>query len=264
MNDYTIIFNYLKGNPTYTFELSGYILPKYIDRTNLYESRKIELLEHTSSYCKNFEKDVNRFIKDFGNKDYLDYIKEFPIPIDHKKYWLEILDDLGLPEKHKSRFTDFFKLDYIFPSLGIVIEIDSTYHFNRALYDLARDTYLSSVFGLKLVRLLNYGETKANWNINYPLFTSEFREAINHKKSQGISSSNKVSLDFSISISQNYIRQNKLVFDYIVKLRKDLGIKFVTLKTIDIKKDSNYSKNFWIDLESVLKHIYKKSIRYVV
>ncbi len=265
MDDYLVISNYLRGNPVYTFELGGYILPRYVGKVNLYESRKSELLGHNSSFCKNFENDLSKFIKSFGNKekDYFDHIKEFIIPIEHIDFWTRILDELNLPEKHISRFTGFFKLDYFFPSLGVVVEIDSSYHFNKALYDLARDTYLSSIFGIKTIRLLNYGENKNNWNTNYSIFTSEFRSIVAHKKFLGISPKNRVSLDFSISIGQNYVRNNKTAFEYIVKLREKLGMKFLVNKTLDIKKDDSYEKEFWLNLESILDLVYKKKVNYV-
>ena len=61
MDDYVIILNYLRGNMTYTIDLGGYILPKYIEygSINLYKSRSDELLRR-SSYVKNFENSLGK------------------------------------------------------------------------------------------------------------------------------------------------------------------------------------------------------------
>ena len=266
MDDYIIILNYLRGNMTYTIDLGGYILPKYIEygSINLYKSRSDELLRR-SSYVKNFENSLGKkdivqrlFSKSFRDLKYLERIVEFPLPIENRNFWENILTNLGISSKEKAIWeTRYFKLDYLFPYLGCCIEIDSDYHLSsvRALYDKARDMYLLGMYGLRTVRLLKFGENQKNLQLNLKILQDYISE-ITNIWSLGNSLPRKIVLDFSKTIVEGYIYNNRFIYEIITAIRSDLGMKFQTERKISVDL-SKYTSDI------KLREKVRKELRYV-
>lgn len=266
MNDYIIISNYLRGDLTYTIDLGGYILPKYIEygSINLYKSRSDELLKR-SSYVKNFENSLKKkdiiqlFPKSFRDLKYLERVVEFPFPIENKSFWEDLIMGLGISPNEKSIWeTKYFKLDYLFPYLGCCIEIDSDYHLSsiRALYDKARDMYLLGMYGLRTVRLLKFGENQKNLQLNLKILQDYISE-ITNIWSLGDSLPRKIILDFSKTIVEGYIYNNRFIYEIITAIRSDLGIKFQTERKISVDL-SKYTSDI------KLREKVRKELRYVL
>jgi hypothetical protein len=245
MNDYNIIANYLLGNPSYCFEIDGYWFPKFIGKANLDYFRKQELKEE-SSYVKNFKKDI-------GGKKYKsflkNYIQEFPFPIEHIDTWHELLKMAEVEEGSKPYNTKYFKLDFFYPELKLCIEIDSSYHYAKSKYDLARDSYLSSVYGIKTIRLLNYGENEKNRKLNSEILKTE---------TDKLMTGPKIPLNFNKYVAEKFIEDNQDIFSQIIKVRNQIGNKFIINRQIELNK-----KDLGKDWEKVVKFIediYKKRV----
>lgn len=261
-----IIENYLRDNIIYCFNIDDYTFPRFINsrKIDLKRNRENELLKKKSSYAKNFEKELTNPGQLINNKytKFLTYIPEFPIPIENRKLWENILKELGLPTNNKAWSINFFKLDYIFPYFDCCVEIDSSFHFPNIKYDQARDIYLLSMYGIRTIRMLNFGENKKNRSIYLNNFKQYLQERI-----QLSPNPSKIKLSFSKLITEEYINQNKLVFEFIEELKKQEGNKFLILKELNLNlKDyiGNYPElehlDFKKDLIDILKVLYNKKL----
>ena len=246
MDDYGIISNHLRGNSSYYFELDGYWLPKFIGNSNL-EKNRLQELKVESSYVKNLKRDIVRY------KLLKSYIQEFPFPIEHIESWHRILKAVGLEEGSKYFGVNYFKLDFFFPSLSLCIEVDSSYHFSKSKYDQARDAYLSSIYGIRTVRLLNYGESEKNRKLNLSTLESVL----------GLSVSGPlVILNFTKHAVERYLEVEKEVFSGIVKIRDKVGEdRFIVDRKLDITQDQfSFSDDLWKRVTEVLVKVYKKIV----
>ncbi len=236
MNDYIIILNYLRNNPLYCFNIDDYLFPKYINsgKTNLERARLDEIKKKKSSFVVNFENCLSKEISKIFSKHtkYLSYIPEFPIPIENKELWEEILTQNGLDKTNKAWNVNYFKLDFLFPYLGYCVEIDSNFHFPNIKYDMSRDAYLFSMYGIKTLRLLNFGESKKNKDIYLNNIKTSFSDAIKSWPSKG---PNKIIIDFSKTIVEEFIMNNRETFKIISNIRNNTP-KFLIEKIIKIKQ----------------------------
>ena len=268
--NYRLVSNYLKGNPTYCFDLDEYTFPKYYGSVNLFNIRKVELLRR-SKYALNFEQslktDIPKLISKSNNKYLNCIIPEFPIPIENKELWYDILNALEIDKSHFAWNTGYFKLDYLFPYFNCCIEIDSRYHFPNIKYDMARDSYLFNMYGLNTIRLLNFGSDDSNKRSNLKILKNYLSEI---ELSWTKCLPKKIQLDFSQSISESYIKYNYNIFKFIDLLKTKLGNKFYITKEIKIKiSDYKLSfpdimdKFFKSNVSDILKFIYKKQIKFL-
>lgn len=264
--DYRVIANYLIGNPMYCFELEGYYIPKYFNKVDLQKIR-VSSLSNKSSYVKNFEDSLKKEIpKMFSNKSYIKYldnIQEFIIPIENVNLWKEILLNVGLGDNVRYNNTTFFKLDYLFPYLHCCIEIDSNYHFPKAKYDLARDLYISSMYGIRTVRLLDFGKDSNNKASNLKFVKELIKEKENY---WSMSLPIKINFNFYKSISENFITLNRRVFDFIelikVKLGSDYYKREILIKLSDYTLDfpELNEKSFVRDIIDIMWIIFNKRV----
>ena len=262
MNDYTIILNYLRNNQLYCFNIEDYLFPKYINsgKTNLERARLDEMKKKKSSFVVNFENCISKELLKIFNKHskYLSYIPEFPIPIENRKLWEEILTQNGLDKTNKAWNVSYFKLDFLFPYLGYCIEIDSNFHFPNIKYDMSRDAYLLNMYGLKTLRLLNFGESKKNKDIYLNNIKTSFSEVIKSWPSKG---PNKIIIDFSKTIVEEFIISNQETIRIISDIRNKTP-KFLTDKIINIKQSdySNITKENQDNIILSMKLIFNKEL----
>ena len=244
MNDYCVIKNYLIGDLNYCFEIDGYWFPKFIGNANLKQIREKELKEE-SGYVKKFKKDIGKY------KILKNGIQEFPFPIEYTEEWKNLLKISGMEENSKHFQTRFFKLDFFYPDLNLCIEIDSSYHYSKAKYDQARDAYLSGLYGIKTIRLLNYGEDAKNLKLN----TEILKDGLKYLQPKP-----KINLDFGKYMVEKYIEDNKDIFSQIVKIRNTLGDKFLISRKIEIPKNLNIPEDLKKKTSEMIEKIYKKLV----
>ena len=104
----------LKCGNLYLENINGYIVPKTLISFNgqeipLINNRNNALINNKSSYSECFEDDINRKIS--RGEEYLYYIPEFPIIIENRDLWNNILSFYGA---YRPDFihTNYFFLDY--------------------------------------------------------------------------------------------------------------------------------------------------------
>lgn len=265
MNDYSIILNYLRGNPGYCYKLGDYILPRYCDTIDLAKIRSAELLRR-SKFVKSFESYLDKEMK---TKQYLEKIPEFPIPIENRELWNTILKELGILDDETAKNVRYFKLDYLFPIYGICVEIDSRYHITKAMYDKARDLYLLAMYGIKTVRLMEFGKSKTNEQENAKIFINAIKLEEARWKRYSIKEPEKIILDFSHSIVENFITLHQSVFSLFTKSRKEMGDCFIVNKDFEVNiKDyiddfPELNENrFKEDFKTVISQIYGKTVKF--
>lgn len=217
-----LIRNFVLRNKYYITEIeNGYIIPnkiksflegKYI---NIIKNRNNSLNKTESSYSKRFKNDIRSLRGTY--KIYCNYIKEFPIIIEDRDLWDMITNKLGI-----SNNTNYYLLDYFFPYLGIAVEIDSEYHDTKQRYDIARDIYIKSVYGLETIRFYKYGENELERKAFIEQFKNTSDSFINYYKSWGIGEY-IFPIDFSKTIVDNFIEDNKLPLEFINKLINYIG-----------------------------------------
>lgn len=162
-----LIKNFVLRNNYYSFYIENYAIPKVLNtinkkNINIYQKRNESLMRRESSYSKKFYEDIENSLKNskLYNKDlYYHSIKEFPIIIENRELWNNILNYLNIGVE-SSINTNYFLLDYFFPYIGLCIEIDSDYHNSKKLYDQARDIYIKTYYGIDTIRFDKYGENK--------------------------------------------------------------------------------------------------------
>lgn len=139
----------------------GYLIPKNIKSKvggkliNIKSNRQEALRNNSSKYSKRFEEDI----KLFNNYTSLQYIKEFPIVIDDRDLWNNIMTNLCVDGNSELRKTTYFLLDFYFINFNLAVEIDSKYHDGKEIYDTARDVYLKSKYGIETLRFYEYGNS---------------------------------------------------------------------------------------------------------
>lgn len=220
--DINLIRKYVLRNKVYTRKIShGYYTPNTIKRYDgyeipLFQNRNEALSNNSSSYSRKFEEDIN------NRYPGIKYIKEFPIIIENKDDWGNILFCYNLENDPNK---NYFLIDYFFPYLGFCVEIDSEYHDPKEFYDKARDLYIYREYGLETIRFYKYNNKNClNLLDKYLL--------INNKE---IDSSIPIPIDYSETIINNFIEKNKQALEFIDNLKYYLGPwKFYTNNTIKL------------------------------
>ncbi len=249
----------LKCGNLYLENINGYIVPKTLISFNgqeipLINNRNNALINNKSSYSECFEDDINRKIS--RGEEYLYYIPEFPIIIENRDLWNNILSFYGA---YRPDFihTNYFFLDYFFPSLNCCVEIDSNYHDRKELYDKARDLYIYKTYGIATTRFMCYNRDNKQAYLNK---LNRFYESILNRFSKwNIAINNNFTyIDYSETIINNFIIKNKQALEFIDKLIYYFGnwgfytndvikISYQDLSKIDYRNFSNntsiYKKN---------------------
>lgn len=193
------------SNKYYAEEIEeGYIIPSFLYKDDgstidLKGNRNNSKLNSNSSYSTNFKNDLIKY-KQYNNSNISNYITEFPFIINDSILWNKLLDIEGAPMDDKNRTKKYFIFDFLFPNIGTIVEIDSNLH--TLYYDRARDKYVKIKTGIETIRFFEYGEDpfkrKDYWK--------SFLEKINKISTNRI---NKITIDQSEIIVDNYIRDNK-------------------------------------------------------
>ena len=240
-----LIRNYVLRSRFYSTLLEDrYIIPRFIQVNkfgkllDLSNHRNNLLLGNESFYSRTFRRDIisesmksSRLLK-----PYYEYIREFPIVLDDRSLWNNILTCLGESIDSKKRDTSYFLLDYMFPYFGLAVEIDSEYHDNRQIYDKARDIYVRNRYGLETIRFYKYGENPYERVDFFNSFKEKSIEFNNYYRSQDLRPG-YFPIDYSKIIINNYIDYNKSALNFIDKISQEIGeTEFICSSIVELTK----------------------------
>ena len=138
----------------FTWKIHNYKFPKFVQSSRFgkwidLENLRKERLKVNSSHELDFINDISKLK--------LPCIPEFPILIQNRELWFELMSVYNVPYKFHNIY--HFSLDFFFPfSMGVVVEIDGSQHEKQKEYDMARDDYIWRMYGLKTYRAPEYGK----------------------------------------------------------------------------------------------------------
>ncbi len=150
-----IIRNRIYTDDEYTFSLGNFRLPKYMYLPGSSKPHDLFLRRHDayntcdSPTSKGFRDDLKVW---HPGK----YIREFPVPIENKNLWEDLIKKFNVEETKRS--TNYFLIDYVFPKKGLCVEIDGSQYHTTPNYDKARDEYIFFMLGWKTYRFKNYSQ----------------------------------------------------------------------------------------------------------
>ncbi len=234
------IEQFCRENKYNSFQIDdyNYQIPKALN----IEAHRVELLTNESSFETSFKHDVDILLG--KKKKGLEYIQEFPIVIDNLDLWNYSLDCFK-ETNEDFRNRKYFMLDFLLPSSGIIIEIDSIYHKEKELYDQARDFYISSRFGLETIRFFEYGKD--------PILRKEYKSRLEKQaklsyQDRSRNSNCLVEIDQTDAIVYYYFKVNRGPLILIEKLMRHFGLfKFKTTSMLEI--DSKQLKKLYPEIK---------------
>lgn len=241
-----LIRNFVLRNDYYSTEIEGYQFPNVVvskgNRINIMVNRENNLRSRESSYSQKFREDIKSLRKSY--KRFSEYIQEFPIIIEDRRLWNEIANYVGVKDSRLLN-TNYFLLDFFFPYLGVIVEIDSEYHDKKRTYDVARDIYIKRKFGLDTVRFYKYGNNDLERVAFLDKFKNVSTELMNYYSSWGIREC-RYPIDFSQTMIDNFIQDNRIPLEFIDKMIAFIGENkfmysdFITLSLKEIQTIDNY------------------------
>lgn len=212
----------------------GYLIPKNIKSKvggkliNIKSNRQEALRNNSSKYSKRFEEDI----KLFNNYTSLQYIKEFPIVIDDRDLWNNIMTNLCVDGNSKLRKTTYFLLDFYFINFNLAVEIDSKYHDGKEIYDTARDVYLKSKYGIETLRFYEYGNSTDSRYQFINTFRNYLDTFIMYNKNWGLVNRKVIFDDIIVNL---FIQSNYKALEFINKIIDYVGFtKFYRVYNIKL------------------------------
>lgn len=212
----------------------GYLIPKNIKSKvggkliNIKSNRQEALRNNSSKYSKRFEEDI----KLFNNYTSLQYIKEFPIVIDDRDLWNNIMTNFCVDGNSELRKTTYFLLDFYFINFNLAVEIDSKYHDGKEIYDTARDVYLKSKYGIETLRFYEYGNSTDSRYQFINTFRNYLDTFIMYNKNWGLVNRKVIFDDIIVNL---FIQSNYKALEFINKIIDYVGFtKFYRVYNIKL------------------------------
>lgn len=242
-----LIRNFVQRSNYYSMDYNNYLIPRFIRTVGGIQLSMENILSNSlhrqeSSYSQKFREDIKSLRKSY--KRFSEYIREFPIIIEDRCLWNEIANYVGVKDSRLLN-TNYFLLDFFFPYLGVIVEIDSEYHDKKRTYDVARDIYIKRKFGLDTVRFYKYGNNDLERVAFLDKFKNVSTELMNYYFSWGIREC-KYPIDFSQTMIENFIQDNRVPLEFIDKMIVSVGENkfmysdFITLSLEEIQTIDSY------------------------
>lgn len=155
------LIKFLKRDGRYLFSIGRYLIPTFYKARNgrpinLKDNRKKALIENSSEWSKYFDLMMKRAYSDYR------VYKEVPLVIEDISKWDYCCDRYGVSDEEQ-RGRNYFLADYVFPDYNLIVEIDSNLHdFD---YDKARDDYIKSTWGFKILRFYEFGSSPDSMDV---------------------------------------------------------------------------------------------------
>lgn len=216
-----IIKRFALRSSYYSVTLENYIFPKFLIKDDNTGSR-IDLMSCRSYELKKTNPYLERFIIDIESQvdDLLQYIPSFPIVIDDRKLWIEILDSLGVQEDSKYRSKLFFFVDLFFKKIGKIVDISQK---EGDVLDHAKSLYIKCRLGIEVIRFVRYGESEVTREVDLKYFNDilekEVRESLRRISYNGLD----VSIDYGDLIYENFVRVNYNPINFVYRIKKYFG-----------------------------------------
>ena len=257
--DIELIKRYVLGSKRYIDIIEeGYVIPKLIfgdsgNKIYLEKIRKNLKENQDSDYSIMFRKDL----KILSRNSKMDcslyrYVREFPIIIEDRDLWEILVEQTGIIDKKDSKY---FLLDYFFPYLGLIVEIDSQYHKYRKNYDYARDLYIKNKYGIDTVRFYEYGKDDQQRKLCIEEFNKRSKNLYKNKINNWNLVYDKYPINFDKTVINNFIQENSNILHFIDNLIEFYGRKFYIDNLICIKVE-NLNKidslNFPIQMVNII------------
>lgn len=174
-------------------------------------------------FSKKFEEDIEKIKNELTQeKDFTKYIKEFPVPIMDRELWKEILTKEKVPKTRTELWEKHYILsDYFFYKAKFIVEIDSSFHDEKAIDDRVRDTYMYFKYGLPTYRFYEYGKSTIVRGKFYKSIKKNIKNS--YSSLSGLNVYNNYMFDFSDIIVNNFIISNKGALEFIDKLYRYIG-----------------------------------------
>ena len=147
------LLKFLKKDGRCLFSIGRYSIPTYYKTRkectiSLKANRNKALIENSSEWSKYFDLMMKRAYSDHR------VYKEVPLVIEDISRWKSCCDRYRISDGEQ-RGRNYFLADYIFPEYNLIVKIDSNLHdFD---YDKARDDYIKSTWGFKILRFFEFG-----------------------------------------------------------------------------------------------------------
>lgn len=226
-----IIYERCAGDkgPDRSYKVDEFIFPAWLYNENSKKSFRIKEFRDGQ-----FQRDRDignpnpiNFRKIIQNLPEYKWVEEFPIPIINQDLWFDLC-----PQKPKC----IFSLDVFLPDLGIVIELDSSYHDGKEKQkeDMARDLYLGKEYDIITYR------TRACLRDNFDDIIPKFSEQIKEKLVQRSWKRDKFEKDIENLVLENYKEYFRSALYIISKYE---GQPILTKGILD-KKDYELLKKF--------------------
>ena len=155
------LLKFLKRDGRCLFSIGRYLIPTYYKTRkgctiSLKANRDKALIENESSWSKYFDLIMKRAYSSYR------VYKEVPLIIEDISKWDNCCDKYKVLDED-SRGRNYFLADYIFPEYNLIVEIDSNLHDYD--YDKARDDYIKSTWGFKILRFFEFGSSPDSMDV---------------------------------------------------------------------------------------------------
>lgn len=274
-----IILNRLLRDPSKVFYIWGYAIPKIRDdggKVDIEEERTkaIGKLYDTPNY-PNFIKRYDIQMRRIPEEDRFLFglCAEFPLIIENKD-----LFDMLLGEESKKHH---WRADILFPYLGIIVELDSSYHKSKKMDD-ARDRYILHTWGIKTLRVeLGLYDSEENRETLDQRFETvwleilkEYSKILKQRKLSWAGKPSKYEVPVPINYYSYLIREFRKSEKDVIKLcEKYLESQsgFYTMSNVILHKDKIDKKDKTLfdnqllytedRLKSLVSYIYEKDLK---
>jgi hypothetical protein len=212
------LIKFLKRDGRCAFKIGRYVIPTYYKTRNgctisLKDNRDKALIKNTSEWSKYFDLMMKR-----AYSDYMVH-KEVPLIIEDISKWESCCDRYRISDEEQ-RGRNYFLADYVFPEYNLIVEIDSNLHDYD--YDRARDDYIKSTWGFKILRFFEFGRDPDSMDV----FLDQLDIVLENKPDKiiGLGYSDLIIESFTYSIGPTTLKIINKVDNYINRDKVPKGV----------------------------------------
>lgn len=236
----------------FTFQVGDFIIPAFIFTK---DNRSIDLRKNRFSNFNGRKSTWVRFFDLIIDRYYsgMSHCREVPLIIEDRNLWRNFCTTEGVDCTPEILDRNYFLADYIFPEYNLIVEIDSDLHDTK--YDRARDDYVKSTWGFKILRFFEFGSNPSSMG----KYLDRLDQAVSPRNK------NNASLDYSGYLENWFTIKFPRVCDLIDQIELDLSnykgvIKSIKLHNILLKDDLKFLQEDGLQfkiLKGYFKIIYK-------
>ena len=204
------------------WDICSYKIPKFILNKKASDNNIIELDKIWEKSIKNnkspFQDNWINYLKSINRDKSIinNYIQEFPFIIDNEDLWIECCKQFEVSDKYYK--TNYFLADFFFPKLGVIVEIDSGYHYTKRNYDSARNSYIYRRYGIRTLRVDNFDLTQEDSKKFTKIFIDTVQSMLSCKKYSNIPLDSYYPVDNMDYIIKDWINNNTKLYSIFTYL----------------------------------------------